>query len=289
MLLLVVPVVLGVAPNISDAQYLNDNTCGSPHIPSEVLLTSGGCGWNIEGRIVAGGTENGKLIAQFKDDCRAWNPSDVIFSQDSTMFLRTYQKLLAAFGDVFELRDCQGRMWAWAKENILYFGGGANVEYDVYSSEDKLILKSRSGSFWDSRLVFETTDGHAIGEAVMEWTKRMTTGWFCNGGYYHVRFNASTPQRYREVVLALAAIKSIRDQTRNDEGDVTGSFCHGMWKFLTVGLPIFACVGLCYCTMSRRESVVKFRGKVKTTVTLSRRRGEPKAKARPTIQFSDVM
>ena len=98
-------------PNISDAQYLSDNTCGSPHIPSEVLLTSGGCGWNIEGRIVAGGTENGKLIAQFKDDCRAWNPSDVIFSQDSTMFLRTYQKLLAAFGDVFELRDCQGRMW----------------------------------------------------------------------------------------------------------------------------------------------------------------------------------
>ena len=232
----------------------NASTCGSPEIADQAWVVNRRCSWEIEGSLLVGTEQqvadgSAKEIATFIDDCKAWNPSDLIFANaEETQFLTTDQKTLTLFGDVFRLRDCEGKVFATAKEDIFSWGGGRGVKYNVYDNDDEVFLRSRSGSFWDARLEWEDAEGHFVGVALMEWSERMAAGWFCNGGKWDLWFNATTPQLYREIIVALASIKSVRDQTRDREGNVTGSWCHSFWKFLIIGVPLiaFGCLVSCY-------------------------------------------
>lgn len=195
------------------------------------------------------------------------NPSDLLFDRpvEATLsenldvlpvrFLSTYQKQLAAFGDVFEMDDCDGRMFAWAKENIFSWGGGRGVAYDIHDADDVRIMRSKSASFWDVHMKFTDAYDVPIGDAFMPLSIRMAQGWFCNGGRYDLSFNATTSQRDRQIIVALAAIKAVRDQTRNKDGDVTGSWCHSFFVLMWAGPPIllcWCCVYACGGTSRRR-------------------------------------
>ena len=183
-----------------------NQTCGSPTLPDEVAIVSTKCSWEMDGAVKLGNGSTGEEVATFQDNCRAWNPSDLLFysESDGSTFLTTHQQTFAVFGDVFELRDCNGEMFAWAKEQIFSWGGGRGVAYDIHlpPPEEGVFLRSRSGAFWDARMEFEIPwTGEQVGVAHMEWENRMAMGWFCNGGRFQVSFNATTSQVARSVRL----------------------------------------------------------------------------------------
>jgi hypothetical protein len=246
------------------AQFDEGGTCSSPAMPDQLQLRSKGCGWNVRGAVATAG--DGAELSEFIDDCTSLLPSDLLFTRAAATvgegpYLSTYQRRFAAFGDVFEMRDCRGETFAFAKQDFWTWGGQQGVAYDIFTPNGTKVLESRSGSFWDRHFVFTDTNGAPVGEALMTWSERMASGWFCNGGRFDVTFNASTGARTREVIVALAAIKAVRDQTRDSEGNVAGSWCHSFHMAATVGGPCllaFLCCGAC-CGALRRRQIRKIR------------------------------
>jgi len=233
-------------------------TCDSPRLADSLVMANSGCRWAIAGEVREFNTQ-GPLVSTFTDDCTAWNPSDLFFmnSDSGAQFLRTDQATFAMFGNVFRFRDCHDAMFAWAKTKFWSW----RIEYDVYDAEDEPIMKSVSKSFWDVEMVFTDPFDEFVGVAFMSWSRRMAQGWFCDGGHYEFTFNPSAPPRYREIIVALSAVKAVRDQTRNSDGDVTGSWCHGFYKFLIVGLPILSCLLCCVgCAGAHQAYIRRARG-----------------------------
>lgn len=137
----------------------NDTTCGSPTLPTTVVMRSEGCGWATTGMLTAG--MNGPVLAHFKDDCEAWNPSDLIFDDGrGTTYLTTDQKTFS-WTNTFRLRDCNAAVFATVKVKIVFsFSlGGGNMNTDVTDADGNLLFTSRSASFWDVRMIFADPTG----------------------------------------------------------------------------------------------------------------------------------
>ena len=94
----------------------------------------------------------------------------------------------------------------------------------------------------------------------MTWAQRMAQGWFCQGGHYDIDFNATATQFERQIVVALASLKAVRDETRDKDGNVTGSLCHSLLMFLRIGLPILicACLPFCYWMVAEKTGFAKW-------------------------------
>jgi hypothetical protein len=238
------------APPGSALANVTNTTCNATPIPEAVTILLRGCTWTTEGAVV---DEAGNELIRFNDSCASWLPSDLRFAEArnvtdtrGNLFLSTTQKLLGSptGGDIFELRDCNGAMWAWATENIWHVGGSRGVEFSVRtaSPSNAEFLRSKSGSFLDVKMDFaDVADGRAVGTAFMSFSERVTAGWFCRGSKMHLSFpDDSVPQLYRQVVVALAAVRVVGG---------LGSWCHSYLMFVFVGLPsiLVCCICLSAC------------------------------------------
>jgi hypothetical protein len=199
----------------------------------------------------------GDEITAITEECDTVMPSDLYFgTPDGETVMSTKQDWWAAFGDVFRVRNCTGEEFVWAKQQFFSWGGGQGVAYEIYDPNlnDKVVLTSRSAALFDSHMIFEDDEGVVVGEAFMSFFGRKTQGVFCTGGRLDIHLNATTSARDRQTIVALAALKVMRDQTRNNKGQVTGSWCNGFYMFKIVGLPIMAafCL-LTACSASRKR------------------------------------
>merc|ERR1712232_838025 len=148
-------------------------------------------------------------LATFKDDCRAYNPSDLMFKSAETgdQFLKSdQQSFRIGFGNYFKLRGCGGDVISVAEEDIFQFSLSANSKYVIRTPDEKTkLLESADLALWDTRIEYEDSNGVKRAEAFSSFGDRLAQGYFCNGGYYEVTFDRDLPQLERLSVVALTA------------------------------------------------------------------------------------
>lgn len=229
------------------------------HIPQELHIKTDACSyWEREGLWLAA---NGSRVASFKTSCYGFDYNDVlIFTRENekdSLWIYADEAFFQIYTQI-ELRNgregpllglIEERFWK-SKLSI------TSLYYELFArkdDEDSKWADVRFTRFFSKEFTVTAKGNDTIlASSKLSYSKQLEADYFCDDAVWKLHFAASTTQQQRAVIAAMLTTKSLHDENRNEDGDLTMGACTITFIGLAFVLPgiffvciIILCVILC--------------------------------------------